>query len=62
MIVPMKKVFLVIQAKDAQGLLERVRKLGILHVENVNTPKGEAFCLKQGPSSFKPGDIFIGGD
>ncbi|OQB09333.1 MAG: V-type ATP synthase subunit I [Candidatus Omnitrophica bacterium ADurb.Bin205] len=41
MIVPMKKVFLVIQAKDAQGLLERVRKLGILHVENVNTPKGD---------------------
>lgn len=41
MIVPMKKVFLVMQAKDAQGLLEKVRKLGILHVEHLNTPKGE---------------------
>jgi V/A-type H+-transporting ATPase subunit I len=41
MIVPMKKIFLVMQAKDAQGSLEKVRKLGILHVEHLNTPKGD---------------------
>ncbi len=41
MIVPMKKIFLVIQAKDAQSLLEKVSKLGILHVEHLNTPKGD---------------------
>ncbi|MFA5311473.1 MAG: hypothetical protein WC355_04080 [Candidatus Omnitrophota bacterium] len=37
----MKKIFLVMQAKDAQGSLEKVRKLGILHVEHLNTPKGD---------------------
>jgi len=40
MIVPMKKVFLVMQKKDASGTLETLREMGVVHVENERTPSG----------------------
>ena len=45
MIVAMKKVFLVVQGKDAEFLLKGVRKLGVLHVENVIPPKGDKLAV-----------------
>jgi len=41
MIVKMKKITLVVQSKDISVTLERLRGLGLLHVEHVNQPKGE---------------------
>jgi V/A-type H+-transporting ATPase subunit I len=45
MIVRMKKLFLVTQDKDAQASLEKIRKLGVLHVEHLNTPKGDRLTI-----------------
>ena len=39
MIVPMKKIFLIVQEKDSLLTLERLQSLGTLHVEHVQTPK-----------------------
>lgn len=41
MIVPMKKVILVTQAKDARDTIASLRKTGLLHVEHIQTPKGK---------------------
>jgi len=41
MIVPMKKVFILMQTKDAGDSALSLRRLGLLHVENQNPPKGE---------------------
>ncbi|MBM3244089.1 MAG: hypothetical protein FJZ12_04590, partial [Candidatus Omnitrophica bacterium] len=41
MIVRMKKVFLVTQSKDAHNTLEKVRKLGVLHIEHLKDVKGD---------------------
>ena len=40
MIVPMKKINIVTQAKDAEGAVKALRGLGVLHVEHRNAPKG----------------------
>lgn len=40
MIVPMKRIFLVLQAKDKFPALESLQKLGVVHVEHVQTPEG----------------------
>jgi V/A-type H+-transporting ATPase subunit I len=40
MIVPMKKVFVVCQAKDADGAVSDLRKLGVMHVEHQKAPQG----------------------
>ncbi|MDD5019821.1 MAG: hypothetical protein PHH75_07415 [Candidatus Omnitrophica bacterium] len=41
MIVPMKKVGIIVEAKDAQGLVERLRSLGVVHVEHDKAPAGK---------------------
>lgn len=41
MIVPMKKVGIIVEAKDAQRLVERLRSLGVVHVEHDRTPAGK---------------------
>ena len=41
MIVPMKKVFILTQSKDAADAVKSLRKLGLLHVENQEAPEGE---------------------
>lgn len=41
MIVPMKKAFIITQAKDADGALGRLRTLGVLHVEHAQAPTGK---------------------
>jgi len=41
MIVLMKKAFILMQAKDAKGSAASLRRLGLLHIENQNQPKGE---------------------
>jgi len=40
MIVPMKKVAIIIQARDASSTVDRVRSLGVLHVEHQTAPRG----------------------
>jgi len=39
MIVPMKKVFLVVQNKDADSAIKNLRRLGLLHLEHEQDPK-----------------------
>jgi len=41
MIVPMKKVVLVTQVKDARDVVEGLRKAGLLHVEHIRAPGGK---------------------
>lgn len=40
MIVPMKKVFIVVREKEAESTLERIAALGVLHVGHLNPPQG----------------------
>jgi len=41
MIVPMKKVGIIVEAKDALRLVERLRSLGVVHVEHDRVPAGK---------------------
>ena len=41
MIVPMKKIYLVMQQKEAPEALETLRQVGVVHVENEKIPGGE---------------------
>jgi len=41
MIVPMKKISIIVQFKDADSAISRLRSLGLLHVENQQAPKGK---------------------
>lgn len=41
MIVPMKKVNIIVQAKDAEGAVKKLRLFGVLHVEHVQEPKSK---------------------
>jgi vacuolar-type H+-ATPase subunit I/STV1 len=45
MIVKMKRVVLITQEKDTNCFLERIRKLGLLHIEHLTLPKGERLDL-----------------
>lgn len=47
MIVPMKKVFLVVQAKDSASSIKSLRSLGLLHVEHEREPKAKEISLLQ---------------
>ncbi len=48
MIVPMKKIFLIVQNKDAASALEELRGLGTVHVEHQKLPEGqEIVTLKE---------------
>ena len=40
MIVPMKKVTVIVQAKDSRGCVAGLRALGVLHVEHQQPPAG----------------------
>ena len=53
MIVRMKKVFIFTQSKDAELTLERLRSLGILHIEYKDIPKEIDDKLKQNISLLK---------
>src|SRR3989338_1222180 len=41
MIVPMKKVTVIVEERDSQKALEKLRTLGVLHVEHENMPQGK---------------------
>ncbi|MCM8797031.1 MAG: hypothetical protein NC923_04030 [Candidatus Omnitrophica bacterium] len=41
MIVPMKKVFIIAQDKDAEDMLTSLRRFGVVHIEHIRMPKGE---------------------
>lgn len=41
MIVPMKKITLIVQSKDADSTIEQLRSMGVLHVEHQQAPKGQ---------------------
>ncbi len=45
MIVPMKKVTVVTQAKDGQNALSKLRALGVLHVEHAQVPKSKDISI-----------------
>lgn len=47
MIVPMKRVFILLEAKDAQGALSSLRAMGLLHIEHQQPPRGEDINLLQ---------------
>jgi V/A-type H+-transporting ATPase subunit I len=40
MIVPMKKVFIIVREKEAAPTLDRIASLGVLHVNHLNPPQG----------------------
>ncbi|MDI6606289.1 MAG: hypothetical protein QME65_04000, partial [Candidatus Omnitrophota bacterium] len=40
MIVPMKKIAVIVQEKDAEPAIKRLRSLGVLHVEHQEIPRG----------------------
>src|SRR4030042_7219660 len=42
MIVPMKKITVLVQEKDANSAVENLRKLGVVHVEHIQAPQAEA--------------------
>ncbi|MCM8765598.1 MAG: hypothetical protein NC920_01965 [Candidatus Omnitrophica bacterium] len=45
MIVPMKKVTLIVQAKDKETTIEKLAELGVLHIEHLQEPKGRELNL-----------------
>jgi len=47
MIVAMKKVSVIVQSKDAQSAINRLRSLGVLHVEHQQAPKGDDISRAQ---------------
>ncbi len=47
MIVPMKKVYCICQAKDSPDTLIQLRKLGVVHVEHQQAPRGKDITVLQ---------------
>ena len=47
MIVPMKKIFIIVQTKDAREALQDLRLSGVLHVEPSQPPQGQDLQLLQ---------------
>ncbi|MCM8783880.1 MAG: hypothetical protein NC818_03790 [Candidatus Omnitrophica bacterium] len=45
MIVPMKKITVIVQAKDKKALVEELGRLGLLHIEHIQTPSGRDLNL-----------------
>ena len=41
MIVPMEKIAVIVQEKDASLAIKKLQSLGVLHVEYQNTPQGK---------------------
>ena len=41
MIVPMKKVRVIIQSKDAEGAINELGRLGLVHIEHQTAPSGK---------------------
>jgi len=44
MIVPMKKITVIVQEKDANSAVSQLRSLGLLHVEHQRVPSGKDFA------------------
>jgi len=47
MIIPMKKITMILQQKDAQLALHKLRSLGIMHVEHQQAPAGKDISVLQ---------------
>jgi len=47
MIVPMKKVALIVQSKDAEKTIEKLGMLGVVHIEHQRFPKGKGIDAVQ---------------
>ncbi len=47
MIVPMKKVSIIVEAKDSERAMGELRSLGVLHVEHQNPPQGKEISAAQ---------------
>ncbi len=51
MIVPMKKIAIIVQAKDADSAINRLRSEGVLHVEHQQLPQGKDISILQEEAS-----------
>ena len=40
MIVPMKKIFIIVRAAESTSVLDRIADMGVLHVNHLNPPQG----------------------
>lgn len=56
MIVAMKKIFLIVQRKDACDAVDRLRELGLVHVEHQKLPEGNDISVLQ-DQIVKIGDV-----
>jgi len=45
MIVPMKKATIVVQLKDAESAVKKLRSLGVIHVEHIQEPKSKDISI-----------------
>lgn len=45
MIVPMKKLSVIVRRSDSDACLQRLRSLGVMHIEHVRAPRGERVAL-----------------
>ena len=45
MIVRMKKAIIMVQAKDSTAVVEKLRSLGVLHVEHIQEPKSKDISI-----------------
>ncbi len=45
MIVPMKKIAIILQSKDAQAAIKKLRAFGVVHIEEQQEPKGKDIAL-----------------
>ena len=64
MIVPMKKIAILVQAKDSEPAIDKLRTLGVVHVEHQQLPKGanisgltDELALIEAAAGRRPGQI-----
>ncbi|MBL7084786.1 MAG: hypothetical protein ISS43_01600 [Candidatus Omnitrophica bacterium] len=59
MIVPMKKVAILVQSKEAPCAIEKLRSLGVVHVEHQQMPKGKDISSIQDEIALVKGAISV---
>jgi len=59
MIVPMKKVAILVQSKEASGAIEKLRSLGVVHVEHQRPPEGRNITSIQDELALVKGAIRV---
>ena len=63
MIVPMKKLTLLVSARDRREALSELRSLGVLHVQNIKSPSSdEIYDLQNQLADIERVNVILGGD